>query len=55
MWVIRAKRRKSKTIEDWSKTFANFVFAKTAFDALQAGLTKTFIKRHFTYFKIEKI
>lgn len=53
MWVLKTKKRKTKSIKKWG-TFDNFLIAKTALDALKAGFGSKFIRQNFTYLRIEK-
>ncbi|MBI5700066.1 hypothetical protein HZC35_07190 [Candidatus Saganbacteria bacterium] len=55
IWVIKAKRRKSKEVVILSRLFDDFIFAKTAFSALKAGFGMKYINKTFTYFQIEKL
>jgi len=54
LWIVRAKRRKIKTIESWSNMFSNQLLASVAIAALKCGLGSKFIKKNFTYLRIEK-
>lgn len=54
MYKIIVKRRKSEKIEQIGRSYAEILIAEAALDGLKAGLGSRFIRKNFTYIKVDK-